>query len=324
MMEERSPDYSIVVPVYFNEGALTDLLATIKADVMAKTAGRSCEVIFVDDGSRDGSLDELRRLQRVNPALVTVVKLTRNFGQVSALLAGFGLARGRCVVAMSADGQDPATLIPQMLEAHFVERYQIVVGARKGRDESRFRIWTSRLFYVLMRKLSFPEMPPGGFDYVLLGRPVLDVLLRNREVNPFLQGQILWTGFKIKFLEYQRAERKIGTSRWTLAKKLSYLVDGVIGYSFFPIRILSLMGILVALLGFAYAILIAILKVMWKIPVQGWAPLMIVILVMSGVQIVMLGVIGEYVWRTLAQARNRDPYIIEAIYGDRDPDDGAS
>lgn len=311
---DSTVDYSIVIPVYFNEGCLTSTMASIKNDVIARNPGLCCEVIFVDDGSGDGSLDELLRLYEQAPHVVKIIKLTRNFGQASALLAGFAYARGKCVVAMSADGQDPAVLVNEMLEAHFEERFEIVVCTRQGRDESYYRILTSKLFYALIRKLSFPNMPAGGFDFVLLGRRALHVLLRNQESHPFFQGQILWLGFKTKFTEYRRLERKVGQSRWTFGKKLTYLIDGVMSYSFLPLRFMSIAGSLFALLGFLYALVVLVARLVWGNPVQGWTPLMIVILVMGGFQMLMLGVVGEYLWRTLAQVRNRDPYIIETIY----------
>jgi dolichol-phosphate mannosyltransferase len=311
-------DYSIVIPVYYNEGCLIETMASLKNDVIAQHPDLTCEVIFVDDGSGDGSLKEILRIREENPKTVKVIKLTRNFGQPNARLAGFYHARGKCVATMSADGQDPALLINEMLKAHFEEQFEIVVCTRQGRDESWYRILTSRLFYALMKKLSFPNMPPGGFDFVLLGRRALDVLLRNQEAHPFFQGQILWMGFKTKFIEYRRMVRRVGRSRWTFGKKLTYLIDGVMSYSFLPMRLMSGMGILAALLGFLWALRIFINFMVRGNPVKGWSPLMIVILVMGGLQMLMLGVIGEYLWRTLAQVRNREPYIIETIYDDAD------
>jgi dolichol-phosphate mannosyltransferase len=205
-----------------------------------------------------------------------------------------------------------------MLEAHFEEQFEIVACARQGRDESWYRVLSSKLFYALMRKLSFSNMPPGGFDFLLLGRRAREVLLRNQEAYPFLQGQVLWMGFKTKLIKYRRQERKIGRSRWTFGKKITALINGVIGYSFLPIRLMSGMGILMALLGFLYAVSIFVTRIFWGHPVQGWAPLMIVVLIIGGVQMLMLGVIGEYLWRTLAQVRNREPYIIETIYDNVD------
>jgi polyisoprenyl-phosphate glycosyltransferase len=159
-------------------------------------------------------------------------------------------------------------------------------------------------------------MPPGGFDFVLLGRRACDALLRNREAHPFFQGQILWLGFPIKFMKYRRRERRAGRSRWTFGKKFTYLLDGVMSYSYLPIRLISVLGVITAVLGFLYAALIFFLRILVGLPVEGWAPLMITVLIMGGLQMLMLGLIGEYVWRTLAQSRNRDLYIIDTVYDD--------
>lgn len=307
-------DYSIVIPVYFNEDSLDQTLASVKNKVIAQNPGRSCEIIFVDDGSGDGSLKKLLEIREREPHLVKVIKLTRNFGQPSARLAGLSHARGKCVISVSADGQDPPGLINEMLSAHFEDHFEIVVCERQGRDESLYRILTSKLFYGMMRKLSFSNMPQGGFDYLLVGRKALNVILNNQEAYPFFQGQILWTGFDIKFIKYHRRKREAGRSRWTFGKKISLLLDGVINYSFFPIRVISVTGMTIALLGFLLAAIIVLRRIFIGTFVQGWAGLMVVILVMGGCQMLMLGVIGEYLWRTLAQARNRDPYIIEKIW----------
>jgi len=310
----KSIDCSIVIPVYFNEGSLLPTLETIEREVIAKNPERVFEVIFVDDGSGDGSLDVLLEVQRQKPRLVRVIKLTRNFGQVNALLAGFSIARGRCVIPISADMQDPPQLMNDMLQAFFSEGYEVVICQRAGRDESWYRAVTSRIFYWLMRRLCFRNMPLGGFDYVLLGRRSIDFLVRSREAHPFFQGQVLWPGFKTKFLEYHRRERLHGKSRWTFWMKLTALLDGVIAYSYFPIRCMSVIGILVALLGFLYAAIVLGARLLVGNPIQGWAPLMIVILMLGGLQLVTIGVVGEYLWRVLAQARGRELFIIDAIY----------
>jgi dolichol-phosphate mannosyltransferase len=307
-------DYSIVIPVYFNEGCLHVLFDRLAGEVIQRLPERTAEIVFVDDGSGDRSLEELLALQAAHPDRIRILKFTRNFGQVSAIYAGLEHANGSCAVVMSADGQDPAALVREMLDCYFRGEAQVVVAARSGRDESWFRRMTSRVFYGLMRRLSFPDIPRGGFDFVLMGRPVVDLLLRNREAHPFLQGQILWTGFKPKVIEYFRQRRVAGRSRWSLGRKLTYLLDGVMGYSFTPMRLMSAVGSVVALMGFLYALVVVIVRLFGGIPARGWAPLMIVMLVLGGLQMLMLGIIGEYLWRTLAQARARDPYVIERIY----------
>jgi dolichol-phosphate mannosyltransferase len=313
-------DCSIVIPVYYNQGELTETLASLKREVIDRYPSRRFEVVFIDDGSGDGSFDELMELRTAYPELLKVIKLTRNFGQIHAVTAGYVHSRGRCVVTMSADGQDPVRLINDMLAAYFDEGYEVVVCTRKGRDESFYRIFTSKIFYGLMRRLTFKEIPPGGFDFVLMSRKVVNVFLRNLDSNPFFQGQLLWMGFRTKFIEYQRLSRKVGQSRWTFAKKLTFLIDGMMSFSFFPIRVISAAGIIVALLGFLYALWITVGWFIWGTPVKGWAPIMIMILLMGGFQMLMLGVVGEYLWRTLSQVRNRDRYIIESIHDERGAD----
>ena len=307
-------DYSIVIPVYYNQGELTPLMRSLTTLVLQANPGRAGELIFVDDGSGDGSLEELRRIQSEFPAMVTIIKLTRNFGQAGALLAGYEQAKGKCVITMSADGQEPPEMVNEMLTAFFEENYDIVICARTGRDESLYRKVTSHLFYYLMRKVTFENMPQGGFDFWLMSRRALLVFSRNSDAHSFFPARVLWMGFRTKVLSYRRRERLAGVSRWTFANKFTVLLDGMMGYSFAPIRVMSLVGCVFSLLGFVYAGLIMIDTLFLGNPVKGWAPLMIMVLVIGGFQMIMLGIIGEYLWRTLAQVRGRDAYLIDAIY----------
>jgi dolichol-phosphate mannosyltransferase len=215
---------------------------------------------------------------------------------------------------MSADGQEPPEMVNQMLSAFFDEHYELVICSRASRDESLYRKLTSRLYFYLMRKLTFKNMPEGGFDFWLMGRRALEVFLRNFDTHPSGQGQVFWMGFNVKVLSYHRRGRLAGTSQWTLGKKITSFLDGILAYSFTPIRVMSLVGCSFSLLGFGYAGLILFNSFFFRNPVQGWAPLMIIILVMGGFQMIMLGIIGEYLWRTLVQVRRRDMYVIDAIY----------
>jgi dolichol-phosphate mannosyltransferase len=160
----------------------------------------------------------------------------------------------------------------------------------------------------------FPEMPIGGFDFTLMSRRALQVFMRNSKAHFFYQGQILWMGFKTKFIEYYRNARLAGESRWTFGKKITYLIDGILAFSFIPIRFMSLGGITLACLGFFYALIVFLNKLIFGNPIQGWTPLMIVVLVLGGFQSLMLGIIGEYLWRTMAQVQNRDMYVINRVY----------
>lgn len=312
-MSEKEIHCSIVIPVYFNEGSLHQTFDLLNREVVGKNKGYNFEIIFVDDGSGDNSLDELLDLRRKSE-IVKVIKLSRNFGQGAAILAGYTNARGKAVVTVAADLQEPPEMISRMLEYHFKEKYHIVAGTRDAREESFFRRKTSSIFYGIIKRISFPNMPRGGFDFFLISSKVKDLIVRSNEKNPFLQGQVLWSGFKIKFIPYRRKKREVGKSRWTFGKKLKYLIDGMLAYSYLPLRFMSVAGMVISGLGFLYAIVIFFSKIFGGIPIVGWAPLMIMILVLSGFQMLMLGVIGEYLWRTLDQVRNREHFVIEEIY----------
>ena len=305
---------SIVIPVFCNELNIEPTFNKINEVVIKKNPHLKFEIIFVDDGSYDNSLEKLVELKKANEGLIKIIKFTRNFGQVNAIYAGYSRAKGKCIVNISADLQDSPELINDMFRYHFEENYPIVICTRSDRDESFARRTTSKVFYAAMRKLSFSNMPAGGFDFLLIDSRVKSLLLSNMEANAFWQGQILWTGYRVKFIPYTRQKRELGESKWTFSKKLKYLIDGVLGYSFLPIRLMSILGLLISLSGFIYSIFIVIAKITGNVPFQGWAPLMILVLLLSGFQMLMLGIIGEYLWRTLDEVRRRHAYVIESFY----------
>jgi dolichol-phosphate mannosyltransferase len=314
MSINSEPDYSIIVALYNEEDCIANTFHTINNEVIKKNPDKTGEILFIDDGSTDNSLEILLKLREEHTDTIKIIKFSRNFGQVAASMAGFENFKGKCLASISADMQDPPELINEMLRYHFEEGYDIVISARKDRDESWFRRFSSRFFYSVIRKLSFPDMPTGGFDYYLASRRVITSILHNDEKNPFVQGQIMWAGFKKKFMEYKRADRKTGKSKWTFSKKIKYLIDGIMSYSYLPIRIMTFLGLITSCGGFIYAIIVLIGRLTGNFPFKGWAPIMIVVLVLSGIQMLMLGLIGEYLWRTLDQVRKRQTYIIEEIY----------
>jgi polyisoprenyl-phosphate glycosyltransferase len=308
-------DCSIIIPVYFNESSLWSIYNRIKEAVLETNPDKNFELIFIDDGSLDSSFDVLLQIKKENPELVKIIKFTRNFGQVYAIKAGYNIAKGETIINISADLQDPPELINDMLHQYFNKenKYEVVICSRSGRDESWYRRKTSSFFYKIIKRLSFSNMPVGGFDYVLISRKVLEVISGNYEANPFWQGQILWSGFKTKFISYRRLVREFGRTRWTFSKKMKYLIDGVLSYSYFPVRIMSVLGLIISLSGFIYAAVIIFMRIAGNVPFKGWAPIMILILILSGIQMLMLGIIGEYLWRTLDQVRGRQQYIIDKI-----------
>ena len=307
-------DCTIVVPIYFNQHSIAPLYESFREKVFSKN-NLKFQTIFVNDGSKDKSLDILFSIKEKYPdESIKIIDLSRNFGQVSAVFAGYEHANSKCIINISADMQDPPEIMNLMLSEFIDNESPIVIGVRESRDEGFFRRITSYIFYTLMKKLSFDNMPKGGFDYALLSSDVITELLKSKDANPFWQGQILWTGFDIVQIPYHRKKRHSGTSKWTFSKKLTYLIDGVLGYSFLPLRLISIIGVVIALMGFLYSIVIFISKLFGGIPVEGWAPIMITILLLSGTQMIMLGVIGEYLWRTLSQTRNRKAYIVKKVY----------
>lgn len=316
--EPGKPLVSIVIPVYYNEENIPvtwEALSTTLEDIEQQYR---CEVVFVDDGSGDRSYEVLRELHEAEPDRVRVVRLSRNFGQPAAILAGLSACRGECCVVMSADLQDPPELIPQMIARWKEGDRKIVLAIRTQREDGFIARVTSRAFYRLMRRYAVPNMPEGGFDFFLIDRRVIDLVNAVEEKNTFLQGQILWTGFQPDLIPYVRRRREIGRSRWTFSMKLKYFVDGFATYTVVPIRLITLVGLAVSLLSFAYAALIFVLKLFWSIPIEGWAPLMIVILTLSGLNLLVLGVIGEYLWRNYHETRRLPSFVVDTVLGEEE------
>ena len=309
----QSVDYSIVIPVYQNEASLEDTFKLIKEKVIDINSQYSAEVIFIDDGSTDSSFQTLMRLHEAHPKLIVIIKLTRNFGTYPAIIAGYEKARGKCVINISADLQEPPELIHDMLNYHFKENFNIVICNRDSRDEGLYRTITSKIFYGTIKKLCFPNMPSGGFDFILISNRLKNDILKDLEADFFLQGKILWSGHNIKYIPYKRKKRHSGKSQWTFSKKLKWFIDSLMSYSFFPIRFMSASGIFISLIGFIYAVVVFLQRILSDDYIFGWAPIVILILVLSGFQMLMLGVIGEYLWRTLSQSRNRPKYLIDEI-----------
>jgi dolichol-phosphate mannosyltransferase len=269
------------------------------------------EFIFVDDGSDDGSLNELLAIRERDSA-VRIVSFTRNFGQMSAILAGLKMAGGDLVLHLSADLQDPVELIPQLVR-QFEAGNEVVVAYREAREDRLSSRLSSRLFYGIIR-LSFPTIPPGGFDYVLMARRVVDAFNGIEVRNRFFQGDVLWLGFKTAFVPYVRARRTHGKSQYTFAKRLKNSLDAILDSSYLPIRFISLIGVLTAFVGFVYAADIVYARLMHHIPATGLAPIMILVLIIGGVLMLMLGIIGEYVWRIYDEVKGKPNYVIRQVY----------
>lgn len=300
------PELSIVVPVYNNSENLPDLFPALE-----KAAGPDAEFVFVDDRSRDDSWARLQAYAKSRPR-TQAVRLSRNFGSFTACVAGLSRARGKAAVLISADLQDPPELIGE-LAAHWKAGRQVVLAARKDREDSGGSKLFSAAYYWILRRFVFPEMPSGGFDFVLIDRVVIDAVVAAAEKNTTLMGLILWLGFDREIIYYTRRRREKGASMWTLRKKVKYFIDSILAFSYFPIRVVQGFGFLVALGGFAYAVLLVAMKLIHGIPIPGWTAMMVVTLLLGGGNFLVLGVIGEYIWRILDEVKRRPLFVVDAV-----------
>jgi dolichol-phosphate mannosyltransferase len=266
------------------------------------------EFIFVDDGSSDSSLEIIKKLPSTD-ASVKYVKFSNNFGQVTAIVAGLQKAKGDAVVIRSADLQDPVSLIHQFIEG-WQAGNQMVVAHRNKRSDGLVNRMQSALYYKAIRTVS-PKMPKGGFDYCLLDRKVVDALNRFKHRNRFLQGDVLSLGFSTQFVPYERLEDSDSRKTRSFSSNVKYSIDGILDSTYLPIRFMSLMGVLSLLGGIGYSAVIVIARITDNVPFDGWAPLMILILLIGGMLMLMMGIMGEYVWRIYDQLKERPQFIIE-------------
>lgn len=304
--------FSIVAPVYHNASSLPDLLGEMQA-VAARNPDDDFEFIFVDDGSRDHSFAVLENLAQSAPG-VRVIKLSRNFGSNSAIMAGLSQARGDAVAVIAADLQDPPALIHDMLGL-WRGGHKVIIAARRKREDPFPASLLADGFYKLFRRYALKTMPERGFDFFLIDQQVCALINGIQENNAYLMGLILWLGFDPYVLYYDRQARaeKYGQSMWSFTKKLKYFVDSFVAFSYFPIRLASGLGILFSLFGLVYAVWVIFARLALGVETEGWASLMIVVLIAAGVQMLILGVIGEYLWRNLDETRRRPRFIIEKI-----------
>lgn len=302
---------SLVIAVYRNERALTQTYTRIKSVFEATLAAYDYEMVFVDDGSDDGSLAELLSLRAQDPR-VKVLSFTRNFGQMAAMLAGFRAVKGDAAINISADLQDPPELIAEMVK-QWESGIELSICYRTDRQDGLGAKLMSRIAYGLIR-MSIPKIPAGGFDYVLLDRKVVDAFNGMDVRNRFFQGDILWYGYKAGFIPYVRLKRTIGRSQYRFGKRLKNFLDAILDASYLPIRVSSVLGIATLFLGFLYALTIVYSWAVNATPFTGWAPIMITILVVGGLNMFMLGIVGEYVWRIYDEVRKRPNYVIRERY----------
>lgn len=304
---------SVIVPCFNEEAVLWETHRRLTS-VLDGLNPITYEVIYVDDGSRDRTAEMLREFQS-SDARVRVVLLSRNFGHQIAVTAGLAESRGDAAVLIDADLQDPPEIIPEMI-ARWRDGYDVVYGLRTDRSgETTFKLWTAKIFYYMLNHVSRVQIPPDVGDFRLMNRRVVNALLAMPERDRFLRGMISWIGYKQVAVLYERAPRFAGASKYPLLKMLRFALDGILSFSFAPLRVATWMGFIAMLMAFAgivYAILLRLYTTDW---VRGWASIFVAVLFMGGVQLVTIGIIGEYIGRIYDEVKQRPLYFVQERLG---------
>lgn len=305
---------SIIVPVYWNSDTLEMLYEDMKAKILDKLG--DYEIVFVDDGSGDNSWEIMNKI-RERDEHVVCTRLSRNFGEHAALLAGLSVCTGDCAVTKQADLQEDSTLILEMYES-WKRGNKVVLAIRRSRDEGAVKKFFAGMYYRIVRKLINKDMPKGGCDCYLVDRQVIEVLERMDEKNSSLTLQVMWLGFRSEKIYFDRKNREVGESRWTFSKKFKLVVDSMMSFTYVPLRFMEIVGVLFGLFAVIGMILVIHEKITVGTPILGYASLMCVLLFSSGLILLMIGIIGEYVWRALEESRNRPPFVIDTVVKETD------
>ena len=299
---------SIIVPCY-NEEAALPLFYREVTRVLCEM-GEEYELIFVNDGSRDGTLGVLKTLAESDER-VTYLSFSRNFGKESAMYAGFCNARGDYVAVMDADLQDPPALLPQMLAALQSDEFDSVATRRVSRaGEPPVRSWFARRFYRMINRISDADIVDGARDYRLMKRSMVDAILAMDEYNRFSKGIFGWVGFRTKWLAYENVARVAGETKWSFWKLCKYAVDGIINFSQAPLSIASWFGMFMTALSFVMLVIIVLRRLIFGDPVAGWASTICVIIFIGGLQLFCLGIMGQYIAKTYMETKRRPHFIV--------------
>lgn len=308
---------SLVFPIFNEEAVLPVLVARLEALLpeLEKT-GDQVEVLFINDGSRDGSLAQLRALACSRP-WARVLSFSRNFGHQIAVTAGMQHAQGAAVVLLDADLQDPPELLPEMIRLWRDEGWEVVYGKRRTRaGETAFKLWTAALFYRTLERLTSVPIPANTGDFRLMDRKVVDALNAMGEQHRFLRGMAAWVGFRQYALEYDRPARAAGETKYPFRKMFKLAMDAVTGFSYAPLKFATNLGAFVALSAIAYGVVQAVRYTLAPRSFEpGWTSLIVVLSLLSGVQLITLGMIGEYIGRIYDQVKGRPLYLLSEKLG---------
>lgn len=299
---------SIVIPVYYNEGNLLPLYEDLK-EKFIQVIDYDYEIVMVNDGSKDRSYEVMQQLAE-RDSNIKIVSLSRNFGSHAAILCGLEKCTGDCALVKAADLQEPTELILEMVES-WKQGNNVVLAVRQDREESFGQKLFANTYYWMVQKAALENMPSGGFDVYLVDRKVINVLTALDERNSALTGQILWSGFKTAKIPYVRKAREIGTSKWTLKKKIRLVADTLFSFSTLPVTVVTTVGAVSFAGALIWAVVVFVCKLLGMIQVSGWTTLFIFNLFSFGMIMMTLGILGAYLWRTFDASRNRPPYIVE-------------
>ena len=304
---------SIVVPCY-NEQETVSLFYDATSKVVDKM-DMDYEIIFVNDGSKDKTLEECVKLYKKHPDHVRVIDFSRNFGKEGGLLAGLEYAKGDYITVMDADLQDPPEYLPLMMESINNENYDIVGTRRVSRKgEPPIRSFFARQFYKLINKFTEVEIVDGARDYRLMTRQVVDSLLELKEYHRFSKGLFVWVGYKTKYLEYENVERVAGETSWNFWGLAKYAIEGIVAFTTAPLQIATIFGLFISFVAFIAMVFIIVRALIFGDPVAGWPSMMTIMLFLGGIQLLAIGIIGEYLSKTYMEVKKRPNYIVKKIY----------
>lgn len=308
---EQSPlCISVVVPAYNEEEVLPELHRRLQAVLSQLTT--NYEIVYVNDGSQDRTLEVMRELKEAD-SHVGYVNLSRNFGKEIAMTAGLDLARGDAVVVIDADLQDPPELIPKLLEG-WKAGFDVVYARRVSRaGETWLKKATARAFYRIIQRIGPVSIPEDVGDFRLMSRRAVDALKQIRERHRFMKGLFAWIGFPQKAIDYQRDARFAGVTKWNYWKLWNFAIEGITSFSIAPLKISTYAGLLVAALAFIYAMWVIYKTLIFGDPVQGYPSLMVVVLFLGGVQLVGIGLLGEYLGRMFVETKYRPLYLLDEV-----------
>jgi dolichol-phosphate mannosyltransferase len=302
------PEISVIVPLKNEEKNVFELYTRLTA-VLNKIA-LPYEIILIDDGSKDNTFFAIEKFAKED-SHIRYISFSRNFGHQAALFAGLEKCQGNFAILIDGDLQDPPEAI-ELLFTKIKEGYNIVYAKRLSRKgETFFKKLTAKFFYRLLNNITATSIPLDTGDFRIMDRKVTDELLRMKEPNKFLRGQIAWLGFKESFITYSREERKNGNTSFRYSNMFQFAFDGITGFSNFPLKFASLSGIVVSVFAFAFIVYVLLAKLVWGQTITGWASMMVTILFLGGIQLLSIGIIGEYISRINDAVRNRQPYIID-------------